>query len=357
MKNRNAFVGFVRGVSQTERGYRIDLEGDRSARIEGDRAGAQARLLEQLQRDGKPVYLDIDPETAVLRRIHIPVIVRVQDVVTDSSGDVRVRLQRSHAMPGIGRNDADYGEVVELLRAAKAEGGWLALTADGPNLIDVRPWKPPGAVPPRVLDELPRPALRWWESPCWPWNWRRFSCVTARRAKELFDLCAAQSCNPLTVPVPCIPFLYPEDGCWARASEMCRLMIQAGANPRKIWIDGTLHAATKNSPYCGVNWGWHVAPILCVRRWWWWPCRCFFFTYDVVIDPSLFAAPVTSATWKGVQGDPSATLTITPHTYYASWHPSDPTYTETNSDLATYRGMLQARSLGPDGPPPYAQCP
>jgi hypothetical protein len=133
-------------------------------------------------------------------------------------------------------------------------------------------------------------------------------------------------------------------------------MILAGAYPRKIWIDGSLHVNTNNSPFCHVDWGWHVAPILCVRRWRWWPFPCWFFTQDMVIDPSLFATPVSTATWKGIQGDPSATLTITAHTYYASWHPSDPAYTETNSDLATYRLALQNRALSGWGPPPYA-CP
>ena len=63
-----------------------------------------------------------------------------------------------------------------------------------------------------------------------------------------------------------ISWLYPDDGCWGRAHEMCRLMINAGAHPRKVWIYGKLHTLTKNNPNCFVNWGWHVAPTLCVRK-------------------------------------------------------------------------------------------
>jgi hypothetical protein len=132
---------------------------------------------------------------------------------------------------------------------------------------------------------------------------------------------------------------------------MCRLMILDGAKPRKIWIDGTLCADTRNSPYCEVHWAWHVAPTLCVRKWF------FFWKQEQVIDPSLFTTPVSKATWKSVQHDPAATLKSTAHTYYVYWHPSDPTYTQTDIDLAHFRATLQARSLGPDGPPPYAQCP
>jgi hypothetical protein len=350
MKDPNAVVGAVTGVSRSDRGYTVDLEGNVSARIEGadERARGLAGILEQLQKDRKPAYLEIDPETRVVTRIRVPVLVRVQDILVDTSGDIRVRLERSHALPGVRHERADYEEVAGTLREAKAKGDWVALTADGPEILDVRPYKPPWDEPPRRIDEL-RPRIEWWKK-LLPWTW--FRCVSLARAQQLFNLCAAQSCNPLTVPVPCIPFMYPEDGCWARASEMCRLMILDGAYPRKVWIDGYLNAKSKNTPACEVWWGWHVAPTLCVRKWPW-----FFFGTTYVIDPSLFTTPVTVATWKSVQNDPSATLTYTAHTYYSSWHPSDPTYTETNSDLATYRTVLQARALGPDGPPPYAHCP
>jgi hypothetical protein len=349
---KNALVGGVIGVSRSDRGYTVELEGNVSARIDGadERARGLASVLEQLQKERRPALLEIDPTTSVITRIRVPVVVRVQEIVLDASGDARVRLQRSHALPRIRRGSADYDEILGVLRDAKAKEDWVALTADGPEIIDVRPYKPPWEEPPRYVDELPRPQVKWWQK-LWPWTW--FRCVSMTRAKQLFDLCAAQSCNPLTVPAPCIPFLYPEDGCWARASEMCRLMILDSAHPRKVWIDGVLNAKTKNSPACEVWWGWHVAPTLCVRKWSWF----FFYSQTHVIDPSLFTAPVTVATWKNVQNDPAATLTYTAHTYYASWHPSDPTYTETNSDLAFYRTVLQARALGPDGPPPYAHCP
>ena len=79
----------------------------------------------------------------------------------------------------------------------------------------------------------------------------------------------------------------------------------------------------------------------------------------MVIDPSLFTTPVTTAQWKGVQGDPTATLTDTDasifHLFYAP-HRTDPTYALTNSVLTTYRLALQARSLS-QGVPPYANCP
>src|SRR6184192_74804 len=96
----------------------------------------------------------------------------------------------------------------------------------------------------------------------------------------------ATTCDPLTVPPPCIPFLFPDDGCWGRAHEMRRLMVNLGLEPKKVWItashDVALHPSTRNNPACSVSWRWHVAPTLCVRGRW------FFNTQRMVIDPALF---------------------------------------------------------------------
>ena len=60
--------------------------------------------------------------------------------------------------------------------------------------------------------------------------------ITLQRAREMFDLVNAKLCCPGNPAALCITFLYPDDGCWGRAHEMCRLMIAAGEQPRKIWI-------------------------------------------------------------------------------------------------------------------------
>ena len=158
------------------------------------------------------------------------------------------------------------------------------------------------------------------------------------------------------VPPPCIPFRYPDDGCWGRAHEMCRLMLAMGLTPRKVWIDAVgplLKADTRNHPQCFVQWGWHVAPTICVVR------RRFVFpwTEQQVIDPSLFTTPVSKATWKGVQNNPAATLTDTDWTYFRQLGETDPTFVKSDGVLATYRLKLQLRSQSPAEPPPYAFCP
>src|SRR5215813_8678555 len=112
--------------------------------------------------------------------------------------------------------------------------------------------------------------------------------VTLARARELFNLVNSKVCCPANPSVPCIPFLYPDDGCWGRAHEMCRLMIAAGAEPRKIWIQGSLRVSSANKPDCVVNSGWPVAPILEVSSGA--PAQTY------VIDTTLFEEPVLQAT-------------------------------------------------------------
>jgi hypothetical protein len=176
--------------------------------------------------------------------------------------------------------------------------------------------------------------------------------VTLQRAQQLFSLVNGKICCPASARAPCIPFLYPDDGCWGRAHEMCRLMIANGAQPEKVWIYGSLRVATQNNPGCQVRWGWHVAPTLQV---------------DVgrgpetyVIDPSLFDGPVPEATWHGVQGDPGAVLVPTgANVFHRSSNGNiilDNNYQQTQQVLNTYRNVLKLRSATVDGPPPYLAC-
>jgi Glutaminase len=177
--------------------------------------------------------------------------------------------------------------------------------------------------------------------------------VTPQRAQQLFNLVNSRLCCPASAPAPCIPFLYPDDGCWGRAHEMCRLMIVDGAQPEKVWIYGRLNVNSQNKPNCLVQWNYHVAPTLQVttangvQTW--------------VIDPSLFPGPVPQATWVGVQGDPNAVVESSSSAIFTRSQgggstQTDPTYAQTNFVLITYRDQLRLRSADPDGPPPYFAC-
>ena len=225
---------------------------------------------------------------------------------------------------------------------------------DAQQIIDVHPFAPASAppfdLPTREPPSSERVAGRWW-------NWWRlwFRCVSATRAQQLFDLSAATTCDPLTVPPPCIPFNYPDDGCWGRAHEMARLMIDDGAKPRKVWIfaaeNGRRLTQTTNNPSCAAS---------CtgtLRR-----HSAFENTFSRPRNRSSTRPssrhPCRSPPGRACRGirahscfpEPASTF----YRYLDGTRTVDPTYTQTNGVLADYRAALQARSLGPYGPPPYA---
>jgi hypothetical protein len=366
MPNPNAIVASVLQIE----GDSVQLGNQRRVRLDRERPESRgwASILEGVRQRRRPVYLEIDPVTSAIVLLRIPVVSRVAGVQAIDAGVV-IELSNSHAAHRLARNAPDYAEFERMLRGALDDGRVLIVTDDDAhNIIDVRAFTPgpDGDLPPLPpFPELPRPKwpwpIRWlielWRWPLWPWWWFLRGCVSPIKAQQVFDAMAATTCNPLTVPPPCIPFMYPDDGCWGRAHEMCRLMLAMGITPKKVWIDHVgplLKANTRNHSQCYVEWFWHVAPTICVRRWCWW---IFPWTERNVIDPALFTTPVTKATWKAAQNNPNATLTDTDWTQFGHGGGTDPTFTATNQVLADHRAKLLARSLLPAGPPPYAQCP
>lgn len=350
---------------RAEGGAWVRLDGERRARIDpaDPRAVGFARVLDGLERQGLPAYLEVDPASSLITRILIPLVTRV-DASKSTGQGLEVTLAASHARHLLVRAEPDFAELELALTAAYRDRSTVLVTEDeNHQIIDIRTLTPDPErpLPPFPEPVLPVPLLRpwWWRFlvalwwwPWWPWCWLWWwlRCRSAAGAQQVLDAMAARSCDPLTVPAPCIPFLYPDDGCWARAHEMCRLMINMGVAPAKVWIRGNLHVNTRNNPNCFVNWGWHVAPTICVRD-------RFPFSHRAVIDPSLFTTPVTPATWKSVQGDPNASLTYTSWVqYWPQAGTTDPAYVDTNQRLAYYRLQLLLRSTQ-FGPPPYAACP
>jgi Glutaminase len=354
---------------RAEGGISVELEGERRVRLDPSdaRSPGFVRVLDGLSNQGLPVYVEIDPANEVITRLLVPQVARVvslgpgQDVLD-------VELEPSHARHRLRLGETGAADLERQLRDALDTSRPVIVTEDDAhNIIDVRAFTPTPGKPLPPLPPVPPPEPELPPHHPWPlsWLWRLlqwilcswrwwFRCVSATKAQQVFSAMAATSCDPLTVPAPCIPFLYPDDGCWARAHEMCRLMINMGLSPRKVWIDHSagnwLHVDTKNNPQCYVEWGWHVAPTLCTRG------PKLFRTQLMVIDPSLFTTPVSEATWKGVQGDVGAMLTHTGADQF--WHGggTDPTYSASNAILAQYRLTLQTRAIQ-IGPPPYANCP
>ncbi len=356
-------------------GFTIEFRSGETALLKPDeRAPALLDILDDLRDQAAPVYVETAGKGETITQLLIPAIVKVVEIREGPDGDVDVVLFPSHARHRLVRKSEAFDRLLAALSEGHESDAWqLVSESDDHEILDVRPFVPDKAAglpsKPGLIARLKSLLVDTWlyrlyrfgthRICAWLCCPRRFlCCYSMAKAWEMFNLCASKSCDPVNPQPPCIPFLYPDDGCWARAHEMCRLMVEAGVKPAKVWIDGGLTAATKNHPNCAVNWGWHVAPTLCLRTY-----LCSKTTY--VIDPSLFTGPVRVATWKSAQGDPNAALTHTAWTvYWRNWMPTDPNFVDTNQRLTFYRNQLKLRSttaVNPAtgqlwGPPPYAHC-
>ena len=88
-----------------------------------------------------------------------------------------------------------------------------------------------------------------------------------------------------------IPFRYPFDGCYARATAMAKTAEDKKIIMGKVFVEGTLIAETGLPEYPVVAWGWHVAPMLYVKN-------ASGKVEIQVFDPGLFDHPVPLDQWK-----------------------------------------------------------
>jgi hypothetical protein len=304
---------------------------------------AYVEILEELKTMGDPVYVTIDRASGVVSLLLIPLVVSVTNVSTPSAGDIEVEVEPSAARHILRATAPNAKESLNVLRKAMAEGLTVVLTEteEDHEIIDVRLATNPRApatelLPPASIEQVIV----------------ELNKVTRKRAHELFELVANTSCDPIAVPNGCIPFSYPDDGCWARAHEMCRVILAAGENVGKYWIYGKLKVQTANNPKCTVSWIWHVAPVLLVDKK---P------TPEVqVVDPALFREPVSDSRWKSAQHDAKAKLVSTDAAVFLRVPKGrcmyDTTYGKTQRALQRYRLKLKLRSSSHWGPPPYSQC-
>ena len=357
MPSSNVFIAHVKTVGPSPKPPRaaadtaaaaermtVELEGGQTAVLPpGRHARTWRAMLEHTRLYRIPAYVETDPETNVITRVLIPMRATVVAIEQVAGGDFDVRFIESQAGHHLLRSNPDFLDMLNALEAARDAGtpALVTSTRDEHEIIDVRPIPPPppwpadGAPPSGELSEDPPPSV-----------------VSEAQAAQLFNDMAATSCNPAAIAAPCIPFLYANDGCYARAHEMIRLMRLQSIEGEKIWIfassDSNLKPATANSPACGVSWWYHVAPTLQVNT-----------SSGIekrVIDPSLMSGPATSDAWRTRQNDPAATFQFTDaQPFWPNNGGNDDDYTLTNQYLQEKRVYLQDQ-IDDYGPPPYA-CP
>jgi hypothetical protein len=360
MKKPRVLVGLISGLrvpaARTEaaragakRGAVVKFAAGGTAELDPDHPAADvfASVLGQARAASLPVYVEVAPDTKKITDLQLALEGNITSINIDAAGNAKMEVQISHAIHVLRKDNPNFKRLMTVARKALEKRQLVAITernADG--IIDIRPVprarrKPAAAREAPPFDHVPSEARA------------TAAAVTPARAKQLFDMCKSTSCAPKTPAPPCIPFLFPDNGCWARASEMCRLIIANGVRAAKIWIYGDLQVHTRNNPSCMVQWGWHVTATVQVQ--------VGSNAETHAIDPSLFDAPVTVAKWKSVQGDAGARLVTTPADVFwrdSGGNPSyDANYAQTNKALVFFRLQLELRSASPDGPPPYKKCP
>jgi hypothetical protein len=303
----------------------LDMTNPRAAHWQSRIAAAQGK--------NEPVYVEIDDETRVITNVRIPRRYRVERIGADEHGNLRVQLRGSQAVRVLLRSAPNFHAMRAHLEAAAADGSERLVTdtRDEHEIIDVR-------TPETDSEEPSEPAPPAPDDPP----------VSPARAAELFELMAGESCSPANPSSTCIPFLYPDDGCWVRAHIMCHLMRDGtpAEDPEKVWISGSLDAPTANHPDCRVLWSWHVAPTLMVTL--------TSGNEKRVIDPSLLPSPESISSWKGRQGDPGATLQETSWTAYNfAGDTTAVTLAQAHAAMQYYRDELRDRTLDL-GTPPYS---
>ncbi len=121
------------------------------------------------------------------------------------------------------------------------------------------------------------------------------STLTEDELKKVFSHISSYSCNNIRRPydLPCIPFGYIEDGCFARAHAMRRIINRMGFECHKLFVYGSQKLEEEGKLKAGndcTRWTFHVAVKLKVKK--------NQSVEDVIIDPSLFPdRPVTEKEW------------------------------------------------------------
>src|SRR5574341_2324853 len=146
MPNPNALVARVITISAGAKpgapeAVIIKFEGERSAALPiGRRASVWSEMLESMRRSDLPAYVEIDPETSVIKRVLMPMRLRVVAIEPAADGDVDVRFIESQAGHHLLRGNPDFHDLLNALEAARVAGTAALVTAtrDEHEIIDVR---------------------------------------------------------------------------------------------------------------------------------------------------------------------------------------------------------------------------
>jgi hypothetical protein len=296
-----------------------------------------AYMIDAQAKANQSIYVEIDEETGVITNVLVPRVFTVEQLKTDERGNLLVHLYESSAIHAVLQSDPNFAAMRDSLQAALDNGSkrLITETLDDMEIIDVRELSENphglGGNPPPTDSDPP---------------------VSPERATEIFNDMNDETCAPCNPDATCIPFLYPDDGCWIRAHLMAYLMIDLADivenDVEKLYIRGSLDPFVPNHPDCRLpyGWGWHIAPTLMITQ----PGG----NEKRVIDPSLASTPVSETEWVNLN-NPASGYTITPKVWTVYNPVSNTTASQAQAllDMQYYRNALKTRCLT-FGPPPYS---
>jgi hypothetical protein len=306
----------------------------------------QVRTLETLERTGWPAHIEVGAGQTIAR-VRIPDVGLVLRMLPLEAGRFEVVLDR-----GEGRfliDSSTNKDDVALLHGLVDRRVFVVIIRDedGP-IVDVQ------ILPDYVGYDTPP----YNDVPCGPEVLAATSILEDPQAVDrAFRVVKAADCQLPDPDVGCIPFLFAQSGCWARAHRMCELLAeqQPAIVAAKVWLFGGSRVETPNVRECRVEWSWHVAAFVRVRTKRGAEVR--------VLDPSMFPSPVTLRTWRNAQNNPKASLFYGQREIYLQTEICKgrlegmlPKGRETAVDLEIYRGMLTDICPGKAQPPPFSHC-
>jgi hypothetical protein len=309
MLNQNAVVLGIRDVRREAPAgtSKLLLDDERAVEVPGGEVDllARADLLQWLGLPGILTLSGADAGAATVTTLDIPLVARILEISETPEGHL-IEFDRSAARhllaPArkalldplaaaledgslvIVQEDSYTHEILDMERAS----GLLAEATPALRLPSAR--RADGA---RVLERADAPPSE-------------LTRMTRRQADDFIrQMDTTESCGlPSSDPDRCIPFRYPDDGCFARAQRMCTLLLGQDVVPGKIWIYGQrLVHRTENHPACQIAWTWHVATVVADAD----------SGEPLVLDPGLFDVAVDPVTWTNKMEDPTATSVFTTH--------------------------------------------
>jgi len=255
-------------------------------------------------KNGEPLYIETHPGTHSVESMLVPLpkrVLRISRKLKDGYLDVLLFLCPSVCHLNENLGEEKFNRFRKLLEYSRRTETDVLVTTRPSNMdiIDVRPVEieEPGNTSNGPVVTVGRPAKMLMS---------KRPAALAAPAPDTVTLAQARAEFEDLANNHQIPFGYVRDCCTARAHEMCRIMIDDGLHPRKVWNYGrgwaqsgkpaTLRVLTNTVPEGFVTWCYHVAPILSVRT-------SSGAVRPMVIDPSLFTEPVTIAEWVAIQQD------------------------------------------------------